>query len=336
MLRELTDYIHGHRGDFGLAPGQADAIAFFKVAGNPWAEGRVNFLVFDAAQPEPFIFVRMGRDQQADAALGREHELLRTLGTYPALAPFLPLPVVLLHLGGHPILLQSVCRGTRILSETSRRPFLFGSGKNVARHFREALGFVASLNAAVRCPLSRENLARRFATPLISFYRDAGGEGKRMAALANLFADAENLCPDVLFLTPVHGDYSATNVFREPSGQIKVIDWETAIPAGLPCIDFFYFITKYVHNLKTFPRDRWTRVLQAYTAPGGVFPSLVRRHVGEYCRTVKLPVAVARLLFPLHFLHKAVIKTSMRGKDPARPWVALFEAALDARDRLSF
>jgi hypothetical protein len=40
-----------------------------------------------------------------------------------------------------------------------------------------------------------------------------------------------------------HGDLSHPNLFRMKSGDVGVVDWELALPKGLPACDLFFFLT---------------------------------------------------------------------------------------------
>jgi len=333
MLDDITKAIINNRHAFSLSEPDCRNLSFLKVAGNPWAEGRINYLVFTESSPKPVLFVKMAREDVKGTALNREYDLLQQMASHDAVAPFLPPPLFLLSPEDHPVMVQGVCQGRQILSSLSKSPFLFHLKGRITHHFQQASRFLMVLNEDIRQPLGQEDFHRLFTDPLLSFERAL--TGKNDPVMEAYLEEVGKQAVTSLFMTPIHGDYSATNIFLEPHGGLKIIDWETGSPNGLPCCDLFYFMTKYIHNLKLLPKNRWRRVERSYFSK-----SWISRLIGEvvlsYCETMNVPVHAARLMLPFHFLLKAKTKFSMRGREMTAPWYDLFRFALNHEKDLCF
>ncbi len=334
MIHTIAHYINGHRKELDLPSGAGSDLAFFKVGGNPWGKGRINFLVFDKEQSEPLLFVKSMREKDRDESLRHEYIMINNLASYRELVPYLPLPVHLGSLAGHDIMIQKACHGERILASLSRSPILHFQKQTMANNFSRSLEFITKLHTSVRNEPSSAEFRRGIIDPFLSFY-DGFGSDQNRTALARLLEEISTIMGGSPITTPMHGDYSATNIFIDLDNQIKIIDWETAAEKGLPFLDLFYFMSKYIHNLKIPPRDRWQRVIRSYF--GNTWLSgLIGETVREYCQKTGFSIELGRALFPLHFLNKARIKYSMRGKEPAQLWMNLFEYSINNRDNLCF
>jgi len=171
--------------------------------------------------------------------------------------------------------------------------------------------------------------------PMVKFYRGYDHSMERNSILLKLLDRINEEMENNPVITTLHGDYSATNIFLGSDHQTKIIDWETATENGLPFIDLFYFMSKYIHNLKIMPKNRWQRVESAYFGKNWL-AKVIGDIVKEYCERTGYGIDLARLVFPLHFLNRAQIKYAMRGRGPARPWVELFELSVRNLDRLRF
>jgi thiamine kinase-like enzyme len=335
MVGEISHYLNEHWEELGFPGVKRPELRFFKVGGNPWAEGRINFLVFDQEHTEPFLFVKIVRDLASNPSIRREYSLLRRLAENESLSAFLPVPIHLITLSGRDVLLQRACHGTRMISTLSGSPFLQFQKAAMSMNFSRALEFIHILNTQQKKYVTEAEFLESIVEPLRLFYDEYEDSREKKSRFADLLSRLGSQMGGAFFVTPVHGDYSATNIFIESNGRTKIIDWETAMDEGLPFWDLFYFMSKYIHNMKIYPKDRWNRVLSYYLGRGWL-SQLIHRTVDEYCQKTGFDATLGRLIFPLHFLHKARIKDSMRGREPAQPWIKLFESSMQNLDRLCF
>ncbi|HOD34673.1 MAG TPA: phosphotransferase [Syntrophales bacterium] len=324
-----------HWAELGFPGDRSPNLSFFKVGGNPWEEGRINFLVFDVGQSEPLLFVKIVRDSTSNPAIRREYTIMKRLAEDEALSPYLPVPVHLVNISGRDMLLQRVCHGKRMISLLSGSPFLQFQKTILSMNFRRALEFVETLNTRQRKRLTEAEFRESIVDPLKLFYDQYEDSKEKKMRFTELTERLVAQMDGAFWVTPIHGDYSATNIFIESDGRVKIIDWETVREEGLPFWDLFYFMSKYIHNMKIYPNNRWDRVLSIYMGRGWL-SQLVHGTVDEYCRKTGFDMSLGRLIFPLHFLNKATIKNDMKGRDAAQPWIRLFELSTQNLDQLCF
>lgn len=335
MIHKIADYLKEHQKELDLRSSMESDLTFFKVGGNPWGNGRINFLVFNKEQSEPILFVKSMRERDKDESLRREYNIIKKLASYRELTPFLPLPVHMASLSGHDVMLQKACHGERIQASLSKSPILHFQKQTIEGNFSRSLEFITTFNKSIQNESSPAEFRREIIDPFLSFYEGYGCSNQNRIALTRLLEKLCQIMGDSPIITPIHGDYSATNIFVDLQNQIKIIDWETATENSLPFLDLFYFMSKYIHNLKTLPKDRWQRVKRSYFGNGWL-SGLIHKTVHEYCEQTLFSVELGRSLFPLHFLNKARIKYSMRGREQAQLWMNLFEYSMHNLDNLCF
>ena len=86
MVGEISQYLKQHWAELGFPGDRSPNLSFFKVGGNPWEEGRINFLVFDVGQSEPLLFVKIVRDSTSNPAIRREYTIMKRLAEDEALS----------------------------------------------------------------------------------------------------------------------------------------------------------------------------------------------------------------------------------------------------------
>ena len=335
MIHEIADYLNEHREELDLPSGVSSDLSFFKAGGNPWEKGRINFLVFNKEESEPILFVKSMREKNRDESLRHEYDVIQKMASYPELTSFLPLPVHMVNLSGHDVMLQKACHGERMLASLSKSPILHFQKQTIGKNFSRSLQFITTFNTSIQNQFSAAEFKRELINPFLSFYEDYGCSDQNKIALTRLLEKICRIMGDSPISTAIHGDYSATNIFIDAQNQIKIIDWETATENSLPFLDLFYFMSKYIHNLKIPPGNRWERVKRSYFGNGWL-SDLICKTVHEYCDRTLLSAELGHAIFPLHFLNKARIKYSMRGKEQTQPWMNLFEYSMNNLDDLCF
>lgn len=94
-----------------------------------------------------------------------------------------------------------------------------------------------------------------------------------------------------------HGDLSSPNILIDDTGQLGVVDWELADPAGVPAADVFFFLT-----YMAFAREDATQTHQHVEAFSKAFfgpRAWARRHVVDYAQALRLPLQSLPHLFAL-------------------------------------
>jgi hypothetical protein len=334
MLTELSRYLDENRSELGLPEVNRVELCFFKAGGNPWNEGRINFLVFNGGEKDPLLFIKVMREERYDS-LDREYRIMEMMAAHNEIAPFLPLPIKHVAISGHSAIIQGACHGTRLLTLMGTHRTLFFQKEGIEKAFHHALTFAAPFNKGMKRHIGTEEFRKTATGPIASFYETFEESNPKNEKLSSILEEVEKEMGESPVVVPAHGDYSATNIFVNPDNRITIIDWETAMEESLPFLDLFYFMSKYIHNLKVRPKDRWRRVREAYFG-NNWFSGLIRETVEEYCIKTGFDRNLGRSLFPLHFLVKARIKFNMRGREPAKAWIDLFEYSANNNDKLCF
>ena len=335
MIYEISNYLLENREKLELPQGQGSTLNFFKIGGNPWKHGRINFLIFYKGHSEPVLFVKVMRERDKNESLRHEYNIIKRVASCEKLALFLPLPVHIVNLSGRDVMIQKACHGERMLSFLSTSPILYFQKDTIVKNFSRALEFITLLNTYQKNHINIDEFRNCIIEPIKHFYKEYYYSKEDNSALVKLLDRISHLMENNPLTTILHGDFSATNIFLGSNNQMKIIDWETATANGLPFFDLFYFMSKYIHNLKVLPKNRWRRVESSYFGKN-CLSEVIKHTVDEYCRQTSFSIELARLIFPLHFLNKAQIKYAMRGRDLAQPWMELFESSIRNLDKLCF
>lgn len=107
-------------------------------------------------------------------------------------------------------------------------------------------------------------------------------------------------------LPPVfeHGDLSHPNLFLLQSGELGVVDWETAQPYGMPACDLFFFLT-YVALAQAKAR-RTDQMLASFRTAFWGEQAWARPYVARYAQRLHLPDRALTPLFVLCWLRTLV------------------------------
>jgi len=79
-----------------------------------------------------------------------------------------------------------------------------------------------------------------------------------------------------------HRDFLAWNLLVTRDGELAVVDWETAIPRGLPAVDLIYFLTFLALELDhEWNREAYRATLDSSTFTGGVTSECLERYASR-------------------------------------------------------
>lgn len=230
-------------------------------------------------------------------------------------------------------------RGSHVLLETA----VPGSPLKPPRLRRDAAGWSAkvtrwlvALHGATRgAALGPHGLNRCVHDPFAALHA-AGGQ---LAALAIRTAA---VLPEELTKLPAvleHGDLASPNVLADEHGELSVVDWEQADPAGLPAADLFFFL-----NYAAGARDGASTVaaqVRAYHAALIAQDGWARRLVAGYAAALQLPVSVLPALLLVTWprvvarLQSRVQAGAGTGVESER-YVALWRHTLEHREAVHF
>jgi aminoglycoside phosphotransferase len=230
-------------------------------------------------------------------------------------------------------------RGSHVLLETA----VPGSPLSPPRVRRDAAGWservtrwLAALHGATRGPALGPHGVNHCVHEAFASLHAAGGQ------LASLAARTAAVLPEELAALPAvleHGDLASPNVLADEHGELSVVDWEQADPAGLPAADLFFFL-----NYAAGARDGATSVaarVRAYHAALIAPDGWARRFVAGYATALQLPASVLPALLLVAWprvvarLRARVQAGEGTGLESER-YVALWRHTLEHREAVRF
>ena len=190
-------------------------------------------LVFANSDPSPRLVVKLGRVADASAALERETANLQ------AIQAQLPNPI-----NGIPQVLFSYnWAGQPVLGETALagRPLYTALRRDTCRDLAlQVTGWLADLaGRAEPCP--RPDWWNRLIEPTLAEFEHNYGEVLDPAKLRSTRTIVNTLGD--LPLVAEQRDCSPWNILIDHQGALAILDWESAVPRGLPGLDLVYFLT---------------------------------------------------------------------------------------------
>jgi aminoglycoside phosphotransferase (APT) family kinase protein len=229
---------------------------------------------------------------------------------------------------GAPVLLETAVPGSPLKPPRLRRDPT-GWSEKVTR-------WLVALHRATRgAALGPHGLRQCVHEPLASLHA-AGGQ------LAALAARTTAVLPEELTTVCAvleHGDLASPNVLADERGELSVVDWEQADPAGLPAADLFFFL-----NYAAGSRDRASTVaaqVQAYHAALIARDGWARRLVAGYAAALQLPASVLPALLLVTWPRivarlQARLQAGEGSGVESERYVALWRHTLEHREAVHF
>ncbi len=182
---------------------------------------------FEASDRKPRVVVKMPR--RTGTFLAREAEnLQRVQALHPNGFTSVPRRVAWEVWGDTPVLVQSALPGEPLSPRRVRR-----APESCVRSMSEWLDSLHRVSR--RDAWSAERRDALVEAPLRTLL-ECGGKIAELAA---------RTCVPQNFRVPLvfeHGDLGSSNVLQAPDGSLGVVDWELGEAAGLPAVDWFYFL----------------------------------------------------------------------------------------------
>jgi aminoglycoside phosphotransferase (APT) family kinase protein len=264
--------------------------------------------VFLAAADGHRFVLRVPRSAIARARAARNYATLESLHASalpPAMKALVPVPLARAEHAGYAYFVESCLPGR---SGPSPAASPRHGGWDAA-----AVDFVTALHQATRQTVEMDDahLERLVREP---FARLAAACDPAAAAATRLAADCERaLAGAMLPLVQVHGDCSSTNCLFDAAGRLTgVIDWEVAIPLGLPLLDLLQLMPV---PGETSAHPRWQRFdawLELLAQPARVVDDPV---LGGYLRALSVPPAVLPALVVMQWATHVAERAEARADD---------------------
>ena len=240
-------------------------------------------VVLDSASSSPRLVVKLPRSEAAVAALAREAEALARLHERRPGLQTVPRLLFTHRYEGGLALAQSYIRGVPLSHRLSAR-----------RHAPLARKMSDWAAGLVESDVSTAAQTRIVASVTEEFERQFG-----RIVDAGMFRDA---CDELTALRPLprtfeQRDFSPWNILVLESGELAVLDWESAEPDGLPVMDLWYGMT-YVafYRSGAMGSGRYVEAYKALMDPSTPNGAITSDTVSRYLAATRVPAAAVRPL----------------------------------------
>lgn len=271
----------------------------FVPGGAYWSQKAV-FLLRGPGQPAAGIAVKIARHPALAARLDVERRALDHLTTRTTGKVVVPCAIFSGCHRGMEVLAETAVTGTSLVDLVTADPGCPATASALDALLELAVGGDAAREAPpAEAADALAGVVDRFAA---AYPRQAGLAARLRSCVAAVEASASPF-PSVF----QHGDAGIWNLVRTDSGDIGVLDWENADPAGMPLWDLFYFVQTRGSRLAA---ARGTRYTAAAFANQLLRPSphsaLLARQIGRWRAATRLDQELVGPLFHLWLAHQAV------------------------------
>lgn len=220
----------------GPAP---ERISTLLLTGGPRSVSKAVLLAFAEPGAEPLVAIKAPRVTEAASGLRREAAALEALGIRPGRVPGVPRLLFRREVGGVLVVGESAIVGVPLEATLGARTLRRWSLRVTDWLARLAADGMSRAGAHWRERLVEPALAR--------FEREFGrvvdpGLLREGASIARAIGD----CPAV----PEQRDFGPWNLVVLPSGELGVLDWESAEVEGLPALDLLYYLAYASFNVE--------------------------------------------------------------------------------------
>lgn len=236
-------------------------------------------LVHPAGDASPTVVVKLPRQPGDVESVEREAQVLRTLG--PGHEGTVPRVLGLVRSGAQVALVETAVDGVPL------DPALVQADLDGAiRIGRQFLAGLPSAAAATNGDWYR----RCVVAPLQELLHRVGGD----PGIADLIAATHRALVPLADrpMPPVfeHGDLSHPNLLVGADGRLRVLDWERAVPQGVPGHDLVFYLQYLAESLaKAFVPDEQLAAWDRWWGPGGRGRELLRDELSRHRLDLDLP-----------------------------------------------
>jgi hypothetical protein len=258
------------------------------LTGGPRSISKPVALVFGERASTPRFVVKMNRTPEARVGVVREAEMLRYLERERPDLPGVPRLISLEETTDIARAIETPVIGRPLHGDLRRETFYW--------HTALVTDWVVAL-AGLQATGALETLSREHIDPIKAEFRgtyDAVIDEREWLQSERLLAGLRDLP-----VVPEHRDLGPWNIFVA-DGRLGVVDWESAIPRGLPALDLIYFVMYAAGYAAGVRRDpELVDLYRAVRDPGTSFGMLATAALRRYCAAVGIEPS---LLPGLHLL----------------------------------
>ena len=253
----------------------------------------------------PELVVKLVRDPRFNARLQGAWRALNDLhARAPELAALGPRPVFIGHHAGLALMAESIVDGDPLKGRLGDNP---GDPLIATVVDRLVSLGIATADVSVANPATIAGELRGMVDRYAAIYRPNAAERAALTAAVDRIGASARPIPLVL----QHGDVGTWNVLVSADGEPILIDWEAAVPHGMPLWDLFYFVRSAAVGVarRNGTRDALAGAQRQLFELGPMSTVLVGA-VDRFCTGAGLDRGLVEPLFQLCWMHRALKASS--------------------------
>lgn len=268
--------LHWTLWDLGPAPRQVRCLM---LAAGQDVRNKLTVLVFAEGFRRPNVVVKLARTPLSEPGLVREASVLDAIKDSPiANIAAVPRPIFCGQLGGALAVVETAVHGRELWTILTRSSF-----SSVANQVADTLAALVPKDSA-------ENCWDRSIAPIIAEFQNRFGEVLNKDDLTRQVQNLRSLPP--LPRVIEHRDCSPWNLMVTSQGKLAFLDWESAVPDGLPVLDLAYFLVNGAFMLDGVLGSGYERTSYARMLAGSSSGAVVEGALTRYRERAGLPPGV--------------------------------------------
>ncbi len=305
-MNAVTSYLHQEWGR--LYPGRPEprTLRCFLKTPRFRASSHVLFFVFVDDAPDPEFVVKVSRLPGDDRWVDREAaNLIEVQGARAPGFDSIPRAAAYETHDGLRMLVQTALRG-----ETMDRAYVRARPDLCVQ---TVAAWLSELHGATGAQVDAAEWRRVIDDPLDRLDTLCADRPPERALIRRTRETVAPLREASIPLVFEHGDLSAPNLLIDERGRVGVVDWELAIPRGLPATDLFFFLTFVAFARgRAHSRRSWLAAFRdAFFGPDAWAAGRIR----EYARALRLPAETLEPLFVSTWARYVAGEASRLGAD---------------------
>ena len=262
--------------------------------------------LFQPGATEPDLVVKLVRDARFNPRLERAWRALNTLRVGPPEVRWLgPVPAFFGTHAGLAFMGEGNVSGKPYKDRVNGRP----DDPLIATMVDRLVGLgLASATSSSASPAEIGADLRAMYERFAELYRPTAPERKVLTSAIDRIAGLDRPFPLIL----QHGDPGTWNVVVAPGGEPVLIDWEAAVPHGMPLWDLLYFLRSAAvgQARRQGTRDSLVAFEEAYLVGETPFSRLLADATDRLCAGIGLERDLVEPIFYLCWMHRALKESS--------------------------
>lgn len=299
----LSNQIRLHWTRWGLGPMPRQVRCVMLAAGQDKRK-KLTVLAFAGGSRKPDVVVKLARTPLSEPGLAREASVLDAIKDSPiAKIATVPRPIFCGQFGGTLAVAETAVEGRDLWTILDRSSF-----PSLANQLADTLAAIVPKDSA-------EDRWERSIAPVVAEFQSRFAEVLDKADLGRQVQKLRSLppLPEVI----EHRDCSPWNLMATSQGKLAFLDWESAVPDGLPVLDLAYFLVNSAFMLEGTLGSGHERTSYARLLAGSPTGAVVEGALARYRKRAGLPPGIIGPLRSLAWMvHACVEDERMRLDHP--------------------